>query len=324
VAETLQTLLEKFQSHLNDTQRLTLAGVAILEKMRVGRQTQLDMDHLLGEAAVLDGATLQELGAVEWNADLGQYELIADATTRGQFQQWLRRKQSGLAAEAARDLFLRRGARDCEHLQPAGCLVAPIWIVGLADRQGTLADPNTRSHFLHQAILESSTLRFLAEDSVQRWRELLNRWDAEESYQGKVVLADEAKRMIRVDPLPETLEGLYRYLCDQAGEASAKLREARQRLDDLERGIEKAERHEDVERLLKLTSRLAEQRRELENTARWPERYQRDAETLWSAIHAFVTPARHRLDFAVKLPESRASSRFPPSDGNRTEKSEAA
>jgi hypothetical protein len=57
VAETLQGLLEKFQSHLNDAQRLALAGVAILEKMRVGKQTQPDMDALLGEAAALDSAT---------------------------------------------------------------------------------------------------------------------------------------------------------------------------------------------------------------------------------------------------------------------------
>jgi hypothetical protein len=162
-------------------------------------------------------------------------------------------------------------------------------------------------------------LRFLAADSAQRWRELLNRWDAEESYQTKVTLADEARRMARIDPLPETLEGLYRYLCDQALEASAKLHEVRARLDDVERNIEKAERQDDVGRLLKLTPRLAEQRRELENTARWPERYRRDAETLLAAVRQFVTPRamdwilrqscqnaaqvsdfRHRMENAVK------------------------
>ena len=597
VAETLQGLLEKFQGHLNDPQRLALAGVAILEKMRVGKQTQPAMDTLLGEAAALDSATLhtalqalsQELGAVEWNADLGHYELIADATTRGQFQQWLRRKQTGFTAEAVRDLFLRRGAKDGElghldtdfhqsreiatrewgfaaqlaqvdtienaiqrafqawqqailpkdlrgqliylylhadddlaqietriragldaQLQRTGYAAAPVWIVGLADRQGTLAEhlgrlyvfeeqltsedrerfrrfipeetarsrqalqeavaalikerlywvagfptaptgrlkavgeaifaqvypealpfpfdgfattagggpadcaqltrsliarqvdgawvqtqkrqlqnrvntllaqgwrallpsgqltapqepkvqavyqwlqhahqeepqrtlwtsyqaliappygmnaasaqvllglflgianpprrieqdgemiaasdwadaafPNARSHYLNQGVLESSTLRFLAEDSVQRWRDLLSRWDAEKSYQGKVTLGEEARRLTRVDPLPETQEGLYRYLCDQTVEISSKLHEARAQLDDIERSMEKAERQEDVGWLLKLAFRLTEQRRELENVVVWPERYRHDAETLLAAVRQFVTP----------------------------------
>jgi hypothetical protein len=99
---------------------LVLAGVAILEKMRVGKQTQTAMDELLCEATALDAAAVQgtaralgqELGAIEWNADLGQYELIADASTRGQFQQWLRQRQSALTPKAVRDLFVRNAAKD--------------------------------------------------------------------------------------------------------------------------------------------------------------------------------------------------------------------
>ncbi|MCC7220838.1 MAG: hypothetical protein IT490_08935 [Candidatus Contendobacter sp.] len=51
---------------------------------------------------------------MEWNADLGHYELIADASTRGQFQQWLRTRRSGFGIDAVRDLFIRRGAKDSE------------------------------------------------------------------------------------------------------------------------------------------------------------------------------------------------------------------
>ncbi|CRI67450.1 hypothetical protein THIOKS1600010 [Thiocapsa sp. KS1] len=73
---------------------MTLAGAAILEKTRVGKQTREQADALLSEATVSDADTLltavgrlgDELGALEWNGDLGQYELIADASTRGQFQ----------------------------------------------------------------------------------------------------------------------------------------------------------------------------------------------------------------------------------------------
>lgn len=122
VAETLQLLLEKFQTHLTDNQRHVLAGVAILEKMRIGKQNQENMNRLLCQATALPSESLlialkplsQELGTIEWNSDLGQYELIADATTRGQFQQWLRKQQGKIDPEAIRELFVNRGAVDTE------------------------------------------------------------------------------------------------------------------------------------------------------------------------------------------------------------------
>jgi|GEM_PF-1047894 len=118
VAETLELLLEKFSTHLTKDQRLVLAGVAILEKIRVGKQTQDNMDYLLSEATTLPLPVLstavtalsQDAGAIEWNSDLGQYELIADASTRGQFQQWLRKQEARLTVDAIRDLFVRYGA----------------------------------------------------------------------------------------------------------------------------------------------------------------------------------------------------------------------
>lgn len=121
-AETLQLLLEKFKSHLSSEQQRVLAGVAVLTKMRVGKHSQDAMDRLVGEAAALESGKVsaalrvlaQELGALEWNGDLGQYELIADSASRGQFQQWLRTKRMALSVDAVRDLFIRRGAKDGE------------------------------------------------------------------------------------------------------------------------------------------------------------------------------------------------------------------
>lgn len=120
VAETLQLLLEKFQAHLTSHQRFALAGVAILERMRVGKVDQASMNRLLAEACALPLPTLEsalhglsdELGAIEWNRDLGQYELISDASTRGQFQQWLRQQQLTLSVGIIRDLFMRRAMVD--------------------------------------------------------------------------------------------------------------------------------------------------------------------------------------------------------------------
>lgn len=120
VAETLQLLLDKFQLHLTTDQCLTLAGVAILERMRVGKLSQENMNQLLAEACALPLQQLNcalaglshDLGVIEWNRDLGQYELIADASTRGQFQQWLRQQQTKLSSDIVRDLFMRRGVSD--------------------------------------------------------------------------------------------------------------------------------------------------------------------------------------------------------------------
>jgi len=120
IAETLQMLLQRLQGHLGQPQELALAGIAVLAKIRIGKQARAAADDLLCEATALDGDALRfaldalsrELGAVEWNGDLGQYELIADATTRAVFQQWLRQQQTGFTADGIRDLFVRRGAAD--------------------------------------------------------------------------------------------------------------------------------------------------------------------------------------------------------------------
>ena len=76
-------------------------------------------DALLCEATALDPASLpavlealSELGDVEWNDDLGQYELLSDGATRGQFKLWLRTQHAGFKADGIRDLFVRRGAAD--------------------------------------------------------------------------------------------------------------------------------------------------------------------------------------------------------------------
>lgn len=118
-AETLQMLLEKFSGHLNYQQQMVLAGVAVIEKTRVGKQSREIADALLCEATPVGPLSLpkvleelSELGAVEWNDDLGQYELLSDGATRGQFQQWLRTQQAGFDADGIRDLFVRRGSAD--------------------------------------------------------------------------------------------------------------------------------------------------------------------------------------------------------------------
>ncbi|MBN2886822.1 MAG: hypothetical protein JXM75_08975, partial [Chromatiaceae bacterium] len=119
-SETLQQLLEKLRGHLERSQQLVLAGVAVLEKLGLGKQRREGVDLLLSEATTLEAVQLAsaleqlaELGALEWNAELGRYELLSDGATRGQFQHWLRERQAELGAQRARDLFMRRAALDC-------------------------------------------------------------------------------------------------------------------------------------------------------------------------------------------------------------------
>lgn len=119
VAEILQVLLDKYSAHLDYSQKLVLAGVAALEKMRVGKQDQTMANKLLLEATALTEQTviralelLSELGALEWNRDLGQYELLTDGASRGQFQQWLRQQQLQCVNDDSRNLFMRRAASE--------------------------------------------------------------------------------------------------------------------------------------------------------------------------------------------------------------------
>ncbi|WP_295400257.1 hypothetical protein [uncultured Thiocystis sp.] len=577
VAETLQLLLEKFQGHLTRPRTLVLAGVAILQKMGVGKQTQVAMDDLLCEAAALESGVLQgavrelsqDLGALEWNRDLGQYELIADATTRGQFQQWLRQRQSALTPEAVRDLFVRNAAKDGElvdiptdfghlhdiattewffearwasghtvenviktavqeweratlpkdakgrviylYLQADDDLAAvdatierclreetrrvgqaalPLWVIGLADGLGVVAEhlgriyifteplaaeeqerfrrfvpeerersrlalkealagmirerrfwiagceviPDgrlknvgdaifarvypkvtpfpfdgfataagggpadaaqiTRSliarqvdgpwvqaqpkrlqnrvrsilvdswrvlassgkltapghpelkamldwlqtchaedpkrtlwtsyraliappygmnaasaglllgllldgqhpprrivrqgemvaasdwvndafsakhgrHHLEQGLLETTTLRFLSEDSAGRWRDLLERWEAEQNYERKVALGKEAGTMNQVDPLPAELDGNFKYLRDKSEASALKLRQFRAQLDEWENGLERAERQNNPGELLRLSTLLLRRQQEVSDGLHW-------------------------------------------------------
>ena len=120
VVETLQLLLEKFEGHLSQTQRLTLVSIAVLEKMRIGRQEQNVAQNLLAQASALSLSDVDtaiselstRLGILEWNADLGQYEFVIDASTRGQFEQWTRKALGQLDAKSIRELFALKGASE--------------------------------------------------------------------------------------------------------------------------------------------------------------------------------------------------------------------
>jgi hypothetical protein len=594
--ETLQMLLEKFSGHLDSPQQMVLAGVAVVEKTRIGKQSRAMANALLCEATTIDITTLHavleglsELGSLEWNEDLGQYELLSDGVSRAQFQQWLRIKQAEFKSDGIRDLFVRRGAADIElgnlttdfaqsreistqdwffeaqfahvnsventiknafqewvnstlpkdakgkliylYLHPdddqfsTGELIqtvmnrelerlklpqAPIWVVGILDQKSTFADhivrlylldehisvsdqerfrrfipeerersrialrngaqeaiqerlswiagfsevpagrlrtvglnifnkiypgaisfpfdgfgsaagggaadalqltrgliarqvngpwvqsqpkrlqnrvdavlvqswkvllpsgklvapteptvrglyqwlehghqdnpqmslltsyraliappyglnassaglllglllglespprrlelagelvasaewlhlafptPKGRHHF-NEDVLRKTRLRFLSEDSEDRWRGLLNRWEAEKNYECLVQLAREAEKMVAVDPLPEILEGNYKYLRDRSDSAAKNLMETKTLLENLEMGIEKAVRLRSVHHALELGCRVLRERTTMDENSCWPVSYSEECDSLLSMIHELIT-----------------------------------
>lgn len=116
IAETLQALLEKYQAQLSEPQKLVLVGIMILDKLRIASRDKAQIDRLLQSATGLVEQELNvalqylsnNIGIVEWNRDLCQYELVADAATRGQFQQVLKRKLLSLDHEKFGELFTAR------------------------------------------------------------------------------------------------------------------------------------------------------------------------------------------------------------------------
>lgn len=116
IAETLCTVLEMNKARLSEPQKLVLAGIMILDKLRVATRDKGQIDRFLCMCTALISDELEValhylsngIGVVEWNKDLCQYELVADAATRGQFQQALKKKLSEIDRQLVGELFTAR------------------------------------------------------------------------------------------------------------------------------------------------------------------------------------------------------------------------
>lgn len=168
VAETLQLLLEKFQGHLSPSQRLLLVSIAVLEKMRIGRQEQQTVQRLLAQASALPlseltlalGELSNRFGVLEWNTDLGQYEFVIDASTRGQFEQWTRRALGHIDAQTIKKLFLLKGASE----SGLGDLLTDF---------GPRHDISTPDWFYQASFTHSDFLKNTIKDAFKAWMEAI-------------------------------------------------------------------------------------------------------------------------------------------------------
>jgi len=119
IAETLLAILEKYKARLTSAHEMLLVGVMVLNKLRIETREKLSIDKILGYISGLSGEELkenfthlrQEIGAVEWNADLSRYELISDAATRGQFVILMHKKNKQLNSGKIKDIFIHRGEK---------------------------------------------------------------------------------------------------------------------------------------------------------------------------------------------------------------------
>jgi hypothetical protein len=138
--ETLVHLLNKLAARLDRAMRLVMTAVAVLDRLRVGRQTRDIIDALLCEATALPLAVVEEslgalvdMGALDWNDDLAQYDLLSDGASRGQFQQWLRAQAAQVTRNEIRNLFVRRGIVDCNLMHPVTTDFGPLYEIKTLD-----------------------------------------------------------------------------------------------------------------------------------------------------------------------------------------------
>ena len=111
-------------------------------------------------------------------------------------------------------------------------------------------------HFLDEKLLRKTTLQFLSEDGFARWQKFLHNWEQEKNYVKQVGYLIEADKLQKNDPLPEVLEGNYKYRRDYARECQKNLLAARQQLDQWDNDCEQAIRQNKVDRMLFLAHKI--------------------------------------------------------------------
>lgn len=141
VIETLQTLLQKFHSGFQPNNHKTLTAIAILETLKLRQLNQHQANEILQELTNFDAAmlheqikNLSELGATEWNSDLGRYELLTDGASRASFNVWIKKTAAQFTQQDISELFISKsydiglGPVECEFAQKRN-ISTPDWVL---------------------------------------------------------------------------------------------------------------------------------------------------------------------------------------------------
>ena len=121
VAETLQGILEERKALLSHSDRKVLAASAVALKLGVRLPSKDLYNYFLRLTAGVTETVLnqtlanliEDLGVLEWNSDFGQYELVQDAATRGQFMRLMRSRCSDPNVGDVGNLFVNFGRTLC-------------------------------------------------------------------------------------------------------------------------------------------------------------------------------------------------------------------
>lgn len=121
IAETLQGILEERKALVSHSGRKVLAASAVGLKLGVRLPRKELYNYFLcltaGVTEIVLHETLanltEELGLLEWNPDFGQYELVQDAATRGQFMRLMRSRYNDPSIGNAGNLFINFGRILC-------------------------------------------------------------------------------------------------------------------------------------------------------------------------------------------------------------------
>ena len=121
VAETLQGIMEERKALLSHPARQVLAASAVGLKLGVRLPSREIYNYFLRLTAGVSEKVLNQtlanltddLGVLEWNSDFGQYELVQDAATRGQFMRLMRSRCSDPNIADAGKLFTNFGRTLC-------------------------------------------------------------------------------------------------------------------------------------------------------------------------------------------------------------------
>lgn len=141
---------------------------------------------------------------------------------------------------------------------------------GISLKDWLQAAYGTAGKYLLDGALQKTTVAFLTEDAVTRWRVFFAAWEAETTYQGNVERLQQADVMRSRDPLPEPLEGDFKFLCHRAIQDQEVLNAHTKALQDAEHRLEVALRQQNVQEILAVADRyLTRQKDMTEHARKW-------------------------------------------------------
>lgn len=160
---------------------------------------------------------------------------------------------------------------------------------GISLKEWLEAAYGTNGKFLSEVALQKTTILFLTEDALTRWQVFMNAWEAETTFDGNVKRWNEAERMRSHDPLPEQLEGNFKFLRQKAEADQEQLRSHTSVLEVLERRLETALRNNNVQEYVAVAEKYLTRRREVTaQPAKWTSEQLEEVNTLCTEIADLV------------------------------------